>query len=118
MKTVLALLLFISTPTFADEWTSVDTKREVAFQTLWAIDFAQTRNIAEHPDRWHEENSYLGLHPTIGAVNRYFLAGSILHIGVSNLLNEKYRKPFQYGTIAIEVGIVHRNRMLGISARF
>ena len=119
MKTfILAVLLFISIPSFADEWTSADTKREVAFQALWAIDFAQTRNISAHPDQWDEQNNYLGSHPTTGAVNRYFLVGSILHFGVAKLLPEKYRAPFQYGTIAIEVGYVAHNYSIGISARF
>jgi len=119
MKTfILAVLLFISIPSFADEWKSVDTKREVGFQVLWLIDYAQTRNIAAHPDQWHEENSYLGLHPTIGAVNRYFLVGSVLHAGIAYMLPEKYRAPFQYGTIAVEVGYVAHNYSIGISAKF
>jgi len=119
MKTfILAVLLFISIPSFADEWTSADTKREATFQTLWAIDALQTRNIAAHPDQWYEQNNYLGSHPTIGAVNRYFLVGSALHAGIAYLLPEKYRAPFQYGTIAIEVGYVAHNFSLGVQAKF
>lgn len=102
----------------AAEWTSSDTKREFAFQGLWAIDALQTRNIAAHPDKWREQNNYLGAHPTIGAVDRYFIAGSVLHAGVSYLLPEKYRAPFQYVTIGIETGYVANNLSLGIGAKF
>ena len=115
MKTfILAVLLFISIPSFADEWTSADTKREVAFQALLAIDFAQTRNISAHPDQWYEQNNYLGSHPTIGAVNRYFLVGSVLHAGIAYLLPEKYRAPFQLVTIGIEVGATVHNYSIGV----
>jgi len=118
MKNLLFILLFISSSAFADPWTTGDTGREATFQTLLAIDALQTRNIAAHPDQWYEQNNYLGSHPTIGAVNRYFLVGSLLHFGVSKLLPEKYRAPFQYGTIAIEVGYVAHNYSIGISAKF
>jgi len=119
MKTfIIALLLLVSSSAFADEWSTGDTYREATFQTLWAIDALQTHTIAENPDQWHEENSYLGLHPTIGAVNRYFLVGSVLHFGVAKLLPEKYRAPFQYGTIAIEVGYVAHNYSIGVQAKF
>ena len=118
MKNLLFILLFISSSAFADPWTTGDTGREATFQTLWAIDALQTHTIAENPDQWHEENSYLGLHPTIGAVNRYFLVGSVLHAGIAYMLPEKYRAPFQYGTIAVEVGYVAHNYSIGISMKF
>ena len=118
MKTILLIILLFPSLVMADEWSTGDTKREVSFQTLWLIDYAQTRNIAANPYKWYEQNNYLGAHPTTGAVNRYFLVGSILHFGVSKLLPEKYRAPFQYGTIAIEVGYVAHNYSIGISAKF
>ena len=117
-KFILALLLLVSSSAFADEWSTGDTYREATFQTLWAIDALQTHTIAENPDQWNEENSYLGLHPTIGAVNRYFLVGSVLHAGIAYLLPEKYRAPFQYVTIGSEVGYVAHNYSIGISAKF
>jgi hypothetical protein len=115
---ILAVLLFGMIPAHADDWSTGDTKREVAFQTLWAVDFLQTRTIVDDPIRWHEENNFLGLHPAIGAVNRYFLVGSVLHTGIAYLLPEKYRAPFQYVSIGVEGGYVAHNFSIGISARF
>ena len=66
---LLVIAILWSCSGHADDWTSVDTKREVAFQTVWLLDCLQTHQIVEHPDKWHEENSYLGEHPTMGAVN-------------------------------------------------
>jgi len=117
-KIIIALLLLVSSSAFADDWTAGDTWREATFQTLWAIDALQTHTIAENPDQWHEENSYLGLHPAIGAVNRYFLVGSVLHAGIAYLLPEKYRAPFQYVTIGSEVGYVAHNFSIGVNAKF
>jgi hypothetical protein len=110
-------LLLVSSSALADKWTPSDTKREFAFQGLLTIDALQTRNIARHPDKWGEQNNYLGAHPTVGAVDRYFIVGSVLHASVSYLLPEKYRAPFQYVAIGIETGYVASNLSLGIGAK-
>jgi len=129
-KFILAVLLLVSVPSFAfaDEWSTGDTWREVSFQGLWLIDALQTHKITESASACnlgesnqvqgcsylHEQNNYLGLHPTIGAINRYFLVGSALHAGIAYILPEKYRAPFQLVTIGVEVGDVGNNISLGI----
>ena len=113
-------------------WSTGDTWREVGFQGLWAIDLLQTHQIVEHPitsvvknpngsetiNGIHETNYILGQHPSMAAVNRYFIAGAALHAGISYLLPEKYRAPFQYVTIGIEGGYVANNLSLGIGVGF
>ena len=124
MKNYHVVLLVILSAVFgyvasahADEWTTADTYREATFQTLWIVDALQTHTIAENADCWHEKNKYLGTHPTVGAVNRYFLVGALVHAGVSYLLPKSFREPFQYVTIGIEVGYVENNFSIGIRAQ-
>lgn len=85
---------------------------------LHVTDYAQTRHIAANPELWHEQNSILGLHPTPGNVDRYFLATALIHGAVAYYLPAKWRKNFQQGTIAIEASAVAHNYSIGISAKF
>ena len=112
---LIALLL----PSFAcaDEWTSVDTNREIAYQSLAIVDWLQTRNIARDPGYW-EQNVILGSHPSIARINQYFALTGIAHYFVSKALPEKYRAPFQYVSIGVEVGAVGHNFSIGVSAKF
>jgi len=121
-KVVLFIILILAAmfceQVHADEWTTADTYREATYQTLQAIDWGQTRNIAEHQSTWYEQNNYLGTHPEMGAVNRYFIAGAALHAAISYVLPESMRAPFQYATIGIEAGCVAHNYSLRIGVRF
>jgi hypothetical protein len=147
MKTaILAVLLLVSISAVADPWSTGDIVREVTFQSLWAIDFLQTRNISKSAVKKviycgnspcitytdstsFENNSLLGNHPSLGDVNRYFLVGSAFHAGISYVLPENMvlpfgigsvpiRAPFQYISIGVEGGYVAHNFRLGISAKF
>lgn len=115
MSKLLLLWVLVSTQSFADDtWSTGDTWREVSFQGLLAIDALQTRKIAENPTQWHEQNNLLGIHPTVGAVNRYFIVGAVLHGAISYSLPEKYRSAFQYVLIGVEVGAIANNLSVGI----
>lgn len=102
----------------ADEWSRADLQREAAYLALHITDYAQTRTIAQHPEQWHEQNSILGLHPSAGQVDRYFLLTGIAHVALAHLLPADWRKDFQVLTIGIEFGAVSNNFSLGISATF
>jgi hypothetical protein len=115
-KFILALFL-ISSPAFADEWSREDTYREAAYLTLHTLDWAQTREIARNP-AYYEQNMYLGKHPTVRQVDRYFAAMALAHVGVAYLLPSEWRRPFQYLTIGVELGAVAHNFSIGISANF
>ena len=109
-------LLLVCSSSYADNWTSSDTKREIAYQTLAAVDWLQTRNIARNP-AYHEQNAVLGLHPSIGQVNNYFLITGLAHYLIADYLTE-WRRPFQWVTVGIEFGAIAHNFSIGISARF
>jgi hypothetical protein len=112
---LLLLLLFCSTA-YADDWSRADTYREATYLTLHTIDWAQTREIARNPN-YYEQNMYLGKHPSIREVDRYFAAMALAHIGVAYILPSEWRTPFQYVTIGVEVGAVVHNYSIGINIK-
>ena len=119
MKTVALLLLILSFPVRAtDPWTPADSWREGGYFTLHVLDWAQTRNIARNPDRWHEMNVVLGEHPSVGRVDRYFALTALAHVGIAVALPRDWRTPFQYVTIGIEAGVVVHNWSIGLGVRF
>ena len=124
MKTILALLLIISTNAFGDEWTRGDTYREVAFQTLNVIDWGQTRYVAQNPDRFYEKESqqFIGQHPTTGRVDVYMAETAVMHYAISKaLVHYGYRTAadvFQYVTIGSKLNAVVGNISIGIKMSF
>jgi len=110
-------LLFIS-PSFASDWSSSDTKREAVYLVLHTADWAQTREIARNPDKWYEQNSMLGSHPSISQVDQYFIATAALQFAIAYYLPAEYRKVFQYLSITHDAGYVAHNFSIGIQARF
>lgn len=117
MKTIILFLLLISSAQ-ADEWTREDSYREATYLTLHTMDWAQTRNIARNPDKWHEQNSILGKHPSVGKVDGYFALTGLAHVAFSYCLPSEYRKAFQYVTIGIEGGAVAHNFSIGVGTKF
>lgn len=114
---IYSLLFLLSSNSVASDWASGDTNREILFQTLWAVDWAQTRTIVKSPE-FYETNPYLGKYPSRKKVDRYFLTGALLHYGVSRTLSPKYRKAFQYFSIGYEANTIYRNYRLGINVSF
>ena len=117
MKFILVAIFIFPSFAHADEWTSADTYREVAYQSLAAVDWLQTRSIAKDPAQWCEQNTYLGKHPSVQSVNRYFALTGLAHVAISKMLPEKYRAPFQYVSIGVEVGAVAHNFSIGIECK-
>lgn len=102
----------------ASDWTEADTAREVAYLALHVMDWGQTLDIADHPERFYERNPVLGRHPSRGDVNRYFIITGLLHPVVSYMLPRGWRDGWQYVTIGVEVGCVGANARLGVGFGF
>ena len=117
MKPLYAMLLCFSVA-HADDWTTQDTIRQVALQTVIAADWMQTRQIAKHPDSWYETNAMLGDHPSVAQVNQYFIASSLVAYGIARALPGKWRAPYQYIYIGYEGNFVANNLRLGIRVKF
>jgi len=110
------MMCLIGGSLMAGDWSHGDTVREGVFLGTLLVDWAQTRQIQAHPDRWHEVNPLIGGQP--GQVNRYFIAGALVHMGVAYLLPPKARKVFQYVTIGMEGGCIAQNYSIGVRFSF
>lgn len=108
------LFIFFSPSTYADQWSNADTKREAVYLVLHTMDWAQTRNIARNPDKWHEQNSILGSHPSTSQVDQYFVATAAIQFAIAYYLPVEYRKAFQYLSIGHDAGYVVHNFSIGI----
>lgn len=101
-----------------DEWTDAQVTKALALATLTAADWAQTRNIARHPERWHETNPILGEHPSVGRVDRYFAASALIGAAALNALPTRYRDWALNAGLVVEAGCVGHNLSLGIGVKF
>lgn len=118
---VVSLLLVFAACAHADDkrkWTHTDTVLQIAYYTLHAADWLQTRYIAKHPDRYYECNPIIGKHPGVGKVNTYFAVSAGINTVIPYLLPRPYRTIWQGGIIAVEVGCVASNARVGIKLQF
>ena len=88
------------------------------YLTAHSMDWLQTRYIANHPEVYYETNPVLGRRPTQEKVDVYFLSTALLHTWIADKLPQRYRKWFQYSTLAVEAGYVGHNLNLGIGFDF
>ena len=101
----------------ADPWTPTDTAWEAAVQTALVLDWAQTRYIRNDPTR-RELNPLIGPYPSMGKVNTYFVTSMVLHGAVAYVLPGPWRRAYQEGMLAFEIGMIGRNKHLGIGFKF
>jgi hypothetical protein len=115
---IIVVLLCVAQP--ASAWSEADTRREVGYLTLHAIDWGQTLDIAEQcgHTNYYEHNPVLGKCPSRGDVNTYFALTAIGHYAVSRALPPKWRKRWQYVTIGVQVGAVANNIKIGLEVKF
>src|SRR4030042_1202336 len=125
MKTILALILLISTNAFGDEWRDEDTYREVAFQALNIVDWGQTRYTAKHPERFKENGAgaggsawLIGEHPSTTDVDRLMVISAILHPVISYYLPHGWREAFQYVSISMKLDATTGNARAGVKFEF
>jgi len=120
MSKFVFVLLLLSSSAFADEWTTADSYREAAFQTLNVIDWGQTRYIAEHPDQFYEKDysGLIGSNPTTGRIDAFMAEFAVLHFVASYFLPHGWRDAFQYITIGGKLNSTINNASIGIKMSF
>ena len=94
---------------------------EATYLALHVADWGQTRNIAKHPEQFHEVNKILGRHPSTAEVDKYFALTALGHVALSKLLEDSPQLGdwFKAMTIGLEVGVVGRNKFkFGINSTF
>lgn len=99
-------------------WTKADTLWQVSYSLLHSADWAQTRYVARHPQKFYEANPILGKHPSIGKVNLYFGATLVGHAAISYILPKPYRRYWQIFWMGVEVGCVTYNFSGGVKFDF
>lgn len=116
---VILILLLLSCPTLyaTDKWTKQDIELEAVVIALQIIDWGQTRGIANDPE-FEEGNPFLGSNPTSGEINLFFIATTILHVGITYILPQKYRKGWQSAFIVVSSAVVIRNNSIGVRIEF
>jgi len=117
MKTLI-LLMLISFPVNADEWSREDVQLEIVYNVLLVVDLGQTLNISKNCDTYYELNQLLGRCPNQDDVYKYFIVNGVLHGLISNYLSADNRQLWQYVTIGYQTGVVGRNWQLGLSMDF
>jgi hypothetical protein len=115
----LALASATSSNCFAgDSWTTREKVLEGTYLGLVLVDWGQTLYIADHPDEYFEHNKILGQHPSRGEVNTYFTTLMVTHIVIADVLNHKWREPFQWVSIILAIRTVNHNHSIGIQIDF
>jgi hypothetical protein len=140
LKSIL-LLLMVSTLQAGEPWTKTEVALETGFQILLLIDWKQTSEFHRHrvpvhypktdpygntitgPDSYlspiHENNPFLGAHPSQARINAACLLTSLGHVAISNMLSSgRHRIAWQASTIWIEALVVKGNANLGVHIRW
>lgn len=92
-----------------------ETVAEAVFVGLCLVDWAQTLDIARHPDRYREAGCMLGHHPSVQRVNTWFPIGILAHPIITWAIPKSWRPLWQYPWIGIELQCTYGNRKAGIS---
>lgn len=112
MRYLLAIILLALTtcqPVYADKWTNTDTALQLTYTAVHIADWAQTRQIALHPDIWYEKNLILGTNPHSDKVDAYFALTLLGHTAIAYMLPDPYRNLWQGAWIGIESGVIYGN---------
>ena len=115
---LLLILSFVSISSHADEWTSTNSKQEIGFQTLLALDWIQTRHCLLDMPGCYEQNPLLGKHPSQEKLAIAVIATSLSHVYVAHLLPQVWRDRFQKASIGIEAIVFARHLAFGIAIKF
>lgn len=117
MKAAILALALLAMPAHAHDWTASEKGWAAAWLATRAVDWAQTRHIARHPDRFRELNPMIGAHPSLGAVNRHFLFTTAAGLLAAHYL-PAYRKQMLQVWFAVGVGMTVRNAAIGVRIAF
>jgi len=93
----------------------------IGANALIVADWAQTRYIAENPDRFHETGIaeyFIGKHPSTKEVNQYFISSIISANLIGYYLPGDYKKWWWGWIVVYEFDVVNHNRKIGVKFEF
>lgn len=117
MKYILLLLVCFCLNVHSREFTEDEKNMFVASQVLIVADWMQTRDIVRQPDIYWENNSVLGRHPSMGEVNKYFIASLVGNYYFTNYLDKNRMLWLQIHTVT-RGATVANNARIGLTMRF
>ena len=97
-------------------WSKEDRNLYLFFSATHSIDTLQTREILDNPNRSEMNPILKNMSPNEATIT--MLAGLGLVYLVADLLPEKYRTPFLFGSTAISVWGVANNFSHGVQFKF
>ena len=116
---VFVMLFVLTAPASAfDKWDKPDIALATASLAVHAMDWRQTRHIAENPDKYYETNPVLGNHPSKGEVDVYFATTALAQIAIAHCLPSVYRKSWLGVMIGIGGASIYENCRIGIGMRW
>jgi hypothetical protein len=128
MKNLLASIALLSAAFSAQAYditpmSTSEVVKEASIIALFAVDYAQTRNIENFCDNktncnMHETNWIMGPHPNKNVVIGYFIGASVLHASAVYVMPKAWREIVQDGTIALELVVIGNNKRLGLTVKF
>lgn len=101
-----------------DAWSEDQLRMGAALAAATVVDWAQTRYIADNPDRFHETNPIMGRHPSIGRVDSYFATSILVGAVVLDALPSEYRDYALKAGLVLEVLVVSNNARIGVGVKF
>lgn len=103
-------------------WTLEDSLVEAVFAGLVYVDWKQTIEFTQHPEKYpdcYETNPLLGPYPSRTRVNTVVAASLLAHAFIAYELPQPYRAWWQFFWIGVEIHCIRKNRvMMGISTSF
>lgn len=101
-----------------DEWTADQRTQASVLAGLLIADWAQTRQISRHPNRWSEQNPVIGSHPSTRRVDTYFISSIAIGYLLLDAMPSEYRNAAINAGIVLEAGVVGHNLNLGLGINF
>ena len=108
MKTLLFILLFVSSSVSADDWSALDNSLQGIYRLTHVADWQQTLEITES-EKYHESNIFLGEQPNADKINLYFAGTLFTHYQISRAIKNPYRNYWQAFWILMELSYVRHN---------
>jgi len=108
------ILTILMLPMMAHAWTTTQKALYLSAQSATVIDWAQTRYIAKHPDKFTEVNPILGKKPSTDNVDAFMVARLALNHGVAHYVGDNYRTPVLIGMNLAYWGAVIHNDRIGV----
>ena len=120
-RLMIIILLLVMPPASANAFDVWDKQDKILFAlstASMAVDWRQTKVIAENPTQFQETNPLLGKHPSASDVDVYFAAAFVGTTVIAHILPSKYRKVWLLGLMTVSVVCIANNIRIGVGVQW